>query len=136
MPLTSLAVALALAGCGDSTASKVQPAPSRTDAVLTIGQDVLVDSVLRVAVIGVPADSRCPTSVQCVWAGDGAVAITHSLGDGPSLPDTLHTTIDPKSVRFGGYLITLLDLTPHPSRPGPIPAEDYTVRLRVERLPD
>jgi hypothetical protein len=74
--------------------------------------------------------------VQCVWAGDGAVAIAYGLGMGPSYPDTLHTTVDPHAVDFGGYAITLLELTPYPQDPGAIRREAYRVRLGVVRLPN
>jgi hypothetical protein len=137
---TPLLVGFALAACSDPAPSTPPPggipAAGGREVVLSIGQEVQVDSLLTLSVTGVPADSRCPTDVQCVWAGDGAVAIAYSLGEGPSNPDTLHTSLDPRSARFGAYAITLLDLTPYPGSPGAIAVDAYAARLRVERRPD
>jgi len=136
-----LITALALVGCSDSDAPSSGPggglaAPSQTDHVLAIGQEVWVDSLLRLSVTGVPQDSRCALQAMCVWAGDGAVAIAYGLGVGPSYPDTLHTMLDPKAAAFAGYRITLVELSPYPVVPGGIEPEEYRATLRVERLPD
>ncbi|MDH4131928.1 MAG: hypothetical protein OEW17_10535 [Gemmatimonadota bacterium] len=136
--MLAAAPALATAACGDSTTvpGGSGGGANSNELVLTIGQEVRVDSLLRLAATGVPQDSRCPLQAMCVWAGDGAVAIAYGLGMGPSYPDTLHTTLHPHSTNFSGYVITLVDLMPYPQRPGSIPADEYAVRLRVERLPD
>lgn len=141
IPLTTLLATLAFFGCSDSGSPSNGPggglpAPSQTDHVLAIGQEIRVDSLLRLSVTGVPQDSRCALQAMCVWAGDGAVAIAYGLGMGPSYPDTLHTMLDPKDAQFGGYRITLVELAPYPEIPGGIHAEEYRATLRVERLPD
>ncbi len=136
-----IGVLTALVGCAKVTEAPL-PAPDLTeigqavspaDFVLSIGTEVRVDSLLRVGFLDVPADSRCPTSVLCVWAGDGSVALAVGVGTGPSYPVGLHTTLDPHAVDMGGYRITLLDLMPYPDQPGSIPLDAYAVRLRVER---
>ncbi len=141
MKRTSLlaAVALIVAGCSGSEESDrvlvdVDPSPGRTEIVLAVGDEARVDSVLRVGFMGVSQDSRCPITVVCPWAGDGAVTIAYSIGMGPSYPDTLHTMLEPRNVEFGGYEITLLDLMPYPYTSDPIPPDEYAVRLRVERV--
>ena len=134
-----LVIALVAAGCLDATreepvSGNIGTTTSPADVVLTIGHEVRVDSLLRVGFMSVAADSRCPTTVVCVWSGDGAAEIAYGIGEGPSYPDTLHTTLEPRSVRFDGYAITLLDLMPYPYSPGTIPPDEYVIRLRVERL--
>jgi hypothetical protein len=131
-------IAVSLLGAGCREPGEPRPVSSRVisspaEIVLSVGVEVRVDSLLRLGFVGVPADSRCPASVVCVWAGDGAAEIAYGLGMGPSYPDTLHTTIDPRTAEFAGYLITLLDLMPYPSTPGPIALDEYAVRLRIER---
>jgi hypothetical protein len=137
--VSALLAALALAGCGDSGSSSSGPGglpvPGQGDYVLAIGQEVRVDSLLRLSVTGVPQDSRCALQAMCVWAGDGAVAIAYGIGMGPSYPDTLHTMLDPKATAFGGYRITLVELAPYPVVPGGIEPEEYRATIRVERLP-
>jgi hypothetical protein len=132
-----LASIAALAGCGSNETPRldagVDPAPAGTEIVLAVGDEARVDGLLAVSFSGVPQDTRCPATVACPWAGDGEVEIAHSLGEGPSYSATLHTSMEPRGVAFGAYRITLVDLMPYPHMPGPIPLDEYAVRLRVER---
>jgi hypothetical protein len=116
--LSILATVLVLAGCGDAGSPSNGPggglpAPSQTDHVLAIGQEVWVDSLLRLSVTGVSQDSRCALQAMCVWAGDGTVAIAHGVGMEPMYPDTVHTLVEPRSVAFAGYRISLDDFLDH-----------------------
>jgi len=134
------ALLLASAGCRESLGTRAVSGPpfevaSPAEVVLKIGQEARIDALLRLDFLGVPADSRCPAMVECFWAGDAAVALGLSLGMGPTFPDTLHTTLDPKSVQFGGYTITLVEVKPYPQVPGPIPQGDYAARFKIERSP-
>jgi hypothetical protein len=130
---------LAATGCRWQTGpSRVVEVSSPAAVTLRIGQEVRVDGILRAKFIGVPADSRCPANAECVWAGDAAVAmdvgalgIVGPPGLGPFCTDTLHTTLDPKVIVCGGYSISLVELTPYPQAPGPIPAGDYAARLQI-----
>jgi hypothetical protein len=128
-----IALTLAAAGCGRLTGpNTLSDATSPAEVVLGVGHAVRVDGNLLVRFLGVPADSRCPARVLCVWVGDAAVALTISAGTGPSQPDTLHTALDPKTLERGGYTVTLLEVTPYPELGGAIPANAYQVRLRVD----
>ncbi len=101
--------------------------------VLAPGQEVRV-GILGVAFLEVSSDSRCPTDVVCVWAGDAAVEIGLSAGEGPTHPFTLHTLSYPaSSVEFGGYRVTLLELAPQPISTRPIPPDGYRAHLQVTR---
>jgi len=135
--LSSVALALALAGCGGGTPDTVSgPARQVTspgEIRLAVGEEVRVDGLLRIGFSGVPGDSRCPASVVCIWQGDAAVEIHYGLGQGPSYPDTLHTALDPKGVSFAGYQIALVEVAPYPYAPGPIPLGEYVIRVRVAR---
>ncbi len=135
----ALVVGLLLAGCGGGdgaplTGAAVTQVSSPAEVWLTVGDEASVDSLLRLGFTGVPADSRCPTAVVCPWQGDGAVEIHYGMGMGPSYPDTLHTTLEPRGVVFSGYLISLIELAPYPGDTDPIPLDEYAVRLRVERI--
>lgn len=104
---------------------------SPADVVLAVGGQVQVDAVLQVVFLGVPADSRCPATADCISAGDATVVLGVSLGTGPTVTDTLHTNQGPMSVSAGRYRITLLALTPYPEIPGPIPTDQYRARLSI-----
>ena len=76
-------------------------------------------------------DSRCPTDVQCVWAGNAIVALTLSQGDGPGTDVLLNTTLDPKITKFAGYTIKLIGLKPAPKSGNPISQGAYVATLEV-----
>ena len=129
------AAALMLAACGKPTAPGIAgqvQLPSPVEVWLTIGGSVVADSTLRVTFVAVPADSRCPSSVVCVWQGDAAVAITSEyVGGGAIAHDTIHLNVEPRSVQVGGYHVALLLLGPEPFNTNPIPADEYAARLRI-----
>ena len=106
---------------------------------LDYGESVTIaDAQLWLHFVDVLEDSRCPTRVQCVWAGDAAIAIevASSLPGGDSTTDTLHTTLEPKSVLIGGLLLELRRVDPYPSVPGEIPRERYRITLRLRPMLD
>lgn len=130
---------VASAGCRETTPPlagrpPTVPAASPAEVLLAPGRAVLVDGVLTVRFASVPADSRCPSLALCVWEGDGAVAVTYAFGPGPTVPDTLHTTLGPTFRSFEGYAITLLELLPYPATSDPIPQNAYTIRVRIAPL--
>ncbi|MEZ4589308.1 MAG: hypothetical protein R2909_23275 [Gemmatimonadales bacterium] len=81
----------------------------------------------------VESDSRCPTTVTCVWAGNAAVElqVSAAAGSGPTQRLVLNTGLDPKDGEALGLRITLLALTPYPDAPGALEAEAYRARLEV-----
>jgi hypothetical protein len=104
---------------------------------LDVGEAVTIpDADLWLHFVDVAEDSRCPLQVQCVWAGDAAIAIeiAPSFPGGDSATDTLHTTLDPKSVALGGYILQLVQVEPYPDVPGGIPHERYRITLRLDRI--
>ncbi len=105
------------------------------DVGLKVGQDVLVNSVLHLGVAGVPADSRCPSSVACFSAGDAWVEVRHAVGTGAVSLDTLHTNLGPRAIAVPGFRITLVALKPYPADLSPIPAAEYEAQLRIEPVP-
>lgn len=123
-----------LVACGDEPAG---PKPGEAFS-LSVGQRVTLDTVhASVRFLQVSDDSRCPSQVQCVWAGDGAVMLEVAPADGDAAEDTLHTNPEsgPRAVVLAGYELTLLRLDPYPETPGQIPPGDYRVTLAlIERL--
>lgn len=95
----------------------------------------MADIGLGLRFIAVADDSRCPTQVQCVWAGDALVLIESARAAGDARLDTLHTNLDPRAVVLGRVELRLVRLDPYPETPGPIPPGQYVVTLATRSVP-
>jgi hypothetical protein len=81
----------------------------------------------------VVSDSRCPTDVNCIQAGDAVVRITVT-SDGGTQTDELHTGAGgPHSAARAGLTITLEDLSPQPVSSRPTPPGNYRATFRATR---
>jgi hypothetical protein len=120
-----LLVAL-LSGCGTTL-----PPDEPVEIELRIGELVQrPDFGESIEFLSVPADSRCPSDVTCVWAGDAAIRlrIGHS---GISGDTTLHTTTSPRATTIGGVRIEVVALRPTPVANRPVDPKAYRVTLRL-----
>lgn len=72
---------------------------------------------LTVSFQAVPSDSRCPTGVQCVWAGNAVVQVVLSK-DGKAFGAELNTNLEPTSVDYLNYNVALVSLAPYPTANG------------------
>ncbi len=134
------ASALMLAACAGATTDPSSRAPASahvvdatlgTDVTLGVGESARFDGgQLTVTFRRVVQDSRCPSTVVCVWEGDGAVELWLKRR-GISAAATLHTTETPQMTDLDGYTVRLLELEPYPAA-SPIDPAAYLVRLRVE----
>ena len=77
-------------------------------------------------------DSRCPSDVMCVWAGDGGVGLILSNGNDQQ-HTFLHTALFPKEINYAGYRIILKSLNPYPVSTQVINKEDYKIELIVKQ---
>ncbi len=74
-------------------------------------------------------DSRCPTDVQCIWAGTAHVRASINTS-----AETRDETFElGKPLRVGAYTITLSELTPAKSAGDEIPASSYRFVFTVSR---
>lgn len=136
---TLVAVALNIAACQnnrppDPTQQQGQASPG--EVTLRMGETTFVDNI-EIRFSGVLEDSRCPSDVTCVWAGNAQAAL--GVGpprgtQGPTEQVLLNTSEAEKSGEAWGLRLTLVDLTPAPRSTQPIPPENYLVRLKVEAL--
>ena len=77
---------------------------------LKVGERARVDGAnLYLRFLDVESDSRCPSNalILCVWEGDAAVEIEIGPLSGAAAVDTLHTTLEPKSVPVGDGVLVL-----------------------------
>jgi hypothetical protein len=122
LPLTTL---LALA-CNSPTAI----APGQP-FVMAVGDTVTVSGTDLSIVFRDVADSRCPSRVMCIWAGEARVTLLLRTASGS-------VTVDlpvPSSSRAGLWRADALEITPYPEDPTPIPRDRYRLTLRVVAAP-
>ena len=108
-----------------------------TEVSLNQEFELLVGETARVTGTGqlvrfeaVPADSRCPTDVTCVWAGNALVRVRVQGQETDSLLE-LNTTLEPKTGRVGEVRVELRGLEPAPRSTEPPAERRYRARLLV-----
>jgi len=98
------------------------------------GQEVIVSGEkLRIEFTCVPSDSRCPSGVTCIWAGNGSVAIEVSIKNKKKVEATLNTFLNPREISYHGFKIKLVDLTPYPKASEERDPKDYVATFMVTR---
>ncbi len=90
---------------------------------------------MRITLLGITEDSRCPTNTDCFWAGrviaefkveKAGEALIKTLTDNPENDPTLST-----SFTAFGHLVKLEEVAPYPDG-SPIAQEDYVVKIEIE----
>jgi hypothetical protein len=123
-----------LVACG---AQKSGPVAVPLDARFTLapGEMRAIDGTeLVVRFDRVLEDSRCPTGVACIQAGDGVIGITVTQRGGTTGSYQLHTAANgTRSAVHGGVTIALEDLMPTPASARATPPRDYRATLRARR---
>lgn len=139
-PLIAALPVAALIACSgnkpaDITAASRNPTVSQPELgrsfSMKIGESITVGE-LRLTFRAVEGDSRCPTDVVCVWAGDGEIALKIEQG-GKAAVAALHTTLEPKKTEWDGYTIALVNLLPVRKANTGIDAADYRAEILVTR---
>ncbi|MBW8485642.1 hypothetical protein [Actinomadura parmotrematis] len=81
---------------------------------------------------GVPADSRCPEGVQCVWEGDATVRVKVSAG-GTDAPGELHTSARfAQEIAVHGHRLRLVGLTPAKQADAPVAPDAYRAEFALD----
>lgn len=132
--------AAALAACGGSQQSDLATEPAATvearagetfrmrpGTIARVGTDGLL-----IAFRAISEDSRCPTDVTCVWAGDAVARIQAAVGRTDWTSYDLHTTLEPQSIEFAGHVITLVSVEPARRANESVDASRYVITLRVD----
>jgi hypothetical protein len=89
---------------------------------------------LRITFEGVAEDSRCPTGVQCVWAGDAAVEFILEKPPAALQRQTLHTHARyARQADYDAFVVRLADLKPYSKEGATIAPADYIATLVVTR---
>ena len=103
---------------------------------IKVGQQLKIEGAdSQVKFNGVPQDSRCPTNVNCVWAGNAEVSLELMVDKCPtSITLNTHATSGAgDESKVGGYRVKLIKLEPYPHSEKKISPSDYTATLMVIR---
>ena len=121
-------------GTGTTVPPVATQVPMGQDFKLAAGQSGRVNGTpITVTFDSVEQDSRCPSDVKCVWAGDASLKLTLQSTAGSSLQVSLHTNLDPKAADYAGYRIRVTRLAPTPRSGSTVPAANYAVTLQVSQ---
>ena len=131
MARSPILFALALASCGTNGSGSDQAIVPPADLTLKTGERLVVDDV-RIAFVKVVEDSRCPTNVQGVWAGNAAVELAVAKGSGPPVSRVLNSTTEPRVIDEAGLRITWKGLVPVPVQGAAAPSV-FTLTVHVEK---
>jgi hypothetical protein len=93
-----------------------------------IGEVATVGGI-RVRPVELLEDSRCPASVQCVWAGQVRVLVDINRADGARQQRDL-TLGKPQNIDWG--MLTLIDVQPPKLAPGETDPRTYRFTFRLE----
>jgi hypothetical protein len=127
-----VALAAALAALAGSACSNPTVIASPDDEfTLRVGQSVVIaDAGVRLTFIRVESDSRCPSDVDCIWAGNGRIEVEVRAG---GMSDTLllNTFDGAKEGVAGTYRVVFVELQPVPRSDRAIDEDDYRATLKV-----
>lgn len=113
-----------------SSPSSAQQGPVEKDVTLSVGQAISAEG-LTITLNKIANDSRCPSGVQCIWAGNVTANVTlvtsvksenkdMASGDAP--------------YKFGNYRISITNVDPYPAAKQQIRQDEYRVTFRIIAL--
>lgn len=131
MPYFLIALLFAAVSCswGPTQPDRV---PKDEPFDLRIGESALTTDDIRIKFDTVRSDSRCPSDVNCVRAGEAVIALTLSKEGEIPVGRELDTTPARSSTTFLNFTITLSQLQPYPRSDRQIRPEDYVATFIVQ----
>jgi hypothetical protein len=126
-----IASTLSVAACAAITSAPRDVAVGQSVELSIGGTANVTPGSVRVQLAGVN-DSRCPSDVACVQAGDAMIVLAFN-GGGADRVDTLYLVKQPKGVNYGGYRFDALDVQPYPKSTGQ--QAPKTLVLKVSAAP-
>jgi len=140
--IAAISAALLFVSVEASGATRRAAAPESArvgrEFTIKVGRTVtLKGEPLRLRFVRVPSDSRCPTGVECVLAGNAEVLIEASAG-GARSRRTLSLNTNARQGRAGEasyhhYTVKLVSLSPYPSNTRKLRQSQYVATLLVTK---
>jgi hypothetical protein len=140
--IVAACAALLASPCAAYGVTRRAGAPQSTRAgrefIVRAGRTVtLAREDLRLRFVRVASDSRCPTGVDCVWAGNAEVLVeVGTMNRRVSKTLKLNTNASPERPaedKYRGYTVKLVGLKPHPRANRKVRQGKYTATLLVVR---
>jgi len=119
------------------------PAPTPAEKVTALGQEVTLSAGQSAGITGenvtfrferVTEDSRCPTGVVCIWAGQVSclVQVVDASGTQTMVLTAGGLTGDPGKTSYKNYALAFR-VEPYPEAGKQIAAEEYRLRLTISK---
>jgi hypothetical protein len=89
----------------------------------------LAEEKIKIKLVEVLEDSRCPKGARCIWAGNAKVKLELTKNETRTVE--LNTALDPKTISYSGYDIKILSLTPYPDTSKNTNKSEYEVTLEL-----
>ena len=139
LTLTALGGSACLFGASQVSAESLKP----IGKALAIGQSLRFDDGLKLTLVRVRNDSRCPMGALCITAGDAEVVLLAYVGKQRARIIRIHTDLEPRVVILSAlppgqigipksYSIRVESLSPFRQIGRKIKQSDYRVVLGVE----
>jgi hypothetical protein len=80
---------------------------------LFVGQSAILDAV-EIQFVGIQEDSRCPTDVDCIWAGNVVVVLQVYQQEGGEVLLNTNSDVGPTAVKLDKYRLELEKVSPEP----------------------
>jgi hypothetical protein len=127
--LSLAAVAMTLA-CTSKLATPTSPTTptQRNDASISIRFGATVNAGGTRITFSDIADSRCPRTVTCIWAGDAAVSLA---ADSETVVLHTNSTAGPASAHLQNATVTLVEVSPERESSDPPQKSAYVAVIRV-----
>jgi hypothetical protein len=99
---------------------------------LRLGQEKLLRSAgVRVRLVEIEEDSRCPQGVECIWAGNVRVALLVRGPGRTSRRAALNTASEPRELKLGGRTFIISKVSPAKIIDRDIKPRDYRITLKL-----
>ncbi len=110
-----------------------QVAPLGSRFTINFGETVAIeDTAATITLAEVVQDSRCPTDVTCIRAGDVTLRLATANADGVTMVELTIGDRGEPAANFDGLTVTLLEVAPIPRSTGTIDPLSYSAALIVE----
>ena len=128
---TRIVLATVAASAACRAAPETNPAaPLNESFAVDATARAITPGILRVALTDVPEDSRCPTGVQCVWAGRARVRLRV---DSANVQRAIELRTDSATTAVFGHTLMLDSVLPRPVAGQQIPKDRYRVWVHLTR---